>query len=117
MSSKTRSFLCNRCAASVASTSPVERHRLEIHCKFRRRNASTGGAYPSLHRADDAHKALCQHADHADATKNGSIPISIMRATAVGASLVWRVLKTRCPVSADSVAISASPGRGSRLPG
>ena len=35
------------------------------------------------------------------------MPISISRAAAIGASLVCRVLSTRWPVSADSIAICA----------
>ncbi len=43
----------------------------------------------------------------ADATRNGSIPISINLVIADGASLVCSVERTRCPVSADSTAIWA----------
>ena len=43
----------------------------------------------------------------AEATRNGSIPISISRVIAEGASLVCSVESTRWPVSADSTAIRA----------
>ena len=43
----------------------------------------------------------------AEATRNGSIPISINRVIAEGASLVCSVDSTRCPVSADSTAMRA----------
>ena len=42
-----------------------------------------------------------------EATRNGSMPISVRRVTALGASLVCSVLSTRWPVSADSTAICA----------
>ncbi len=42
-----------------------------------------------------------------EATRNGSMPMSINRVKALGASLVCRVLKTRWPVSAARMAISA----------
>ena len=40
-------------------------------------------------------------------TRNGSIPISVRRVTALGASFVWSVESTRWPVSAASMAICA----------
>ena len=43
----------------------------------------------------------------ADATRNGSMPISTRRVTALAASLVCSVDSTRWPVSADSIAICA----------
>ena len=43
----------------------------------------------------------------AEATRNGSTPISIRRVIADGASLVCSVESTRWPVSADSIAICA----------
>ena len=43
----------------------------------------------------------------AEATRNGSMPISIRRVIAVGASLVCSVERTRWPVSAASIAICA----------
>ena len=42
-----------------------------------------------------------------DATRNGSTPMSISRVKALGASLVCRVLKTRCPVRDAWMAASA----------
>ncbi len=42
------------------------------------------------------------------ATRNGLTPISIRRVIALGASLVCKVLKTRCPVSAACTAVSAT---------
>ena len=42
-----------------------------------------------------------------EAIRNGSIPMSVSRAGAIGASLVCRVESTRCPVSADWIAICA----------
>ena len=39
--------------------------------------------------------------------KNGSIPISIKRVTALAAVLVWSVAKTKCPVKAAWIAIWA----------
>ncbi len=47
-----------------------------------------------------------------DETRNGSVPISTSRVTALAESLVWSVEKTRWPVSAAWIAISAvSPSR------
>ena len=43
----------------------------------------------------------------ADATRNGSTPISIRRVIDVAASFVWSVESTRWPVSAASTAICA----------
>ena len=40
-------------------------------------------------------------------TRNGSMPMFTMRETVEGASLVWRVESTRCPVRAALTAISA----------
>src|SRR5260221_6613829 len=42
-----------------------------------------------------------------EATRNGFTPMSIKRVTAPGASLVWRVEKTRWPVSDALIAIEA----------
>ena len=41
-----------------------------------------------------------------DDTRKGSTPISISLVIELGASLVWRVLKTRCPVNEALIAIS-----------
>ena len=41
----------------------------------------------------------------AAATLNGSNPMSIIRVMVEGASLVWRVERTRCPVRAALMAI------------
>ena len=43
----------------------------------------------------------------ADAVRNGSMPISVRRVIADGASFVCSVERTRWPVSADSTAIRA----------
>ncbi len=40
-------------------------------------------------------------------TRNGSIPMFTMRDTVEGASFVWSVESTRCPVRAALTAISA----------
>ena len=48
------------------------------------------------------------------AVRKPSTPISVRRERAPAESLVCRVAKTRCPVSADSIAISPSRGRGPR---
>ena len=42
-----------------------------------------------------------------DATRNGATPMSCRRVIALGASLVWSVLKTMCPVRDACTAISA----------
>ena len=42
-----------------------------------------------------------------EATRKGSMPMSIRRVKALGASFVCSVLKTKCPVSAARMAISA----------
>ena len=40
-------------------------------------------------------------------TRNGGTPISCIRVIALGASFVWSVLKTKCPVNEAWTAISA----------
>ena len=42
-----------------------------------------------------------------DATKNGSMPMSMSRVKALGASFVCSVLKTRCPVRLALIAMFA----------
>src|SRR6266567_945546 len=58
-------------------------------------------------RANIAHQALGHDRLDHEATRNGSMPMSINRVKALGASFVCSVLNTRCPVNAARMAISA----------
>src|SRR2546426_10579193 len=55
------------------------------------------GSVPFLQILRTSRWAMIARTD--DATRNGFTPISISRATADGASFVWRVEKTKWPVS------------------
>src|SRR5881227_2619379 len=63
-------------------------------------SSSTGG-YSSLHHS---HSRRASPQSTEEPTRNGSMPISVNRVTALGASLVCSVDSTRWPVSAASTA-------------
>ena len=71
-------------------------------------SSSGVGVYISQQFEQSLRASRCARtADTADPTRNGSTPISLRRVSAPGASFVCSVESTKCPVSADSIAIFA----------
>src|SRR6266540_6571093 len=71
-------------------------------------SSSTVGEYSCLHQSHSRLASRCARTQSTDEpTRNGSIPISVRRVTALGASLVCSVESTRWPVSAASTASCA----------
>ena len=70
----------------------------------------TYGAAQRLHTLRTSRCAISARDE--EATRNGLTPISIKRVTALGASLVCKVEKTRWPVSDALMAMWPFPGRG-----
>ena len=71
-----------------------------------RSSADSSGVYGSLQSGHRRRASRCAMTSvMADADRNGSMPISVRRVMAEGASLVCSVERTRWPVSAASIAI------------
>ena len=70
------------------------------------RSISAGIVTGSLHASHRARASRCATTQVIDdATRNGSMPISTSRVTALAASFVWSVERMRWPVSDDSIAV------------
>src|SRR3989338_1155739 len=79
-----------------------------VFVRFNSSKDSSVGSYSSLH---DTHILRTNlwliTASTVAAIRYGLMPISIKRVTVVGASFVCNVLKTKCPVNEDCIAILA----------
>ena len=83
----------------------VDRPRAGSRCFL---SISWVGSYGSLHSLQSRRaRRWASTQSTAEAVRKGSMPISVRRESAPGASLVCRVQSTRWPVSADSIAIWA----------